>query len=190
MRELQIIKASSRLNHKSLAVILILVLAISTGVATVIYFQSSRSESSSSPSSATASSGLVDGLRLSITLEGNKTKYSQGEVVNITFAVINESKRTQMFINENGNATFNFVVYNSSDVPIYSELFGAIAPLNASERLGPNQDFTSTLSWPQESLIGGFSQVPPGGYYIIGETGNNTPHELETARLNITILNE
>jgi hypothetical protein len=171
-----------------LAIGLVVVLAISIGIVATIYFQNQSIHSKSS-SSAYSSSGITDGLQLSITLQDNKTVYSLGEQVNMTLTVTNVSNKTQTFVNLNANASLNYVVYNSNDTLIYQELFGAVPPQNGSVVLAPNENFTQTLDWPQQNIEQQFHQVPPGEYCIIGVTGVNTPHKLQTARLNITIVN-
>ena len=138
-----------------LAISLLIVLAISVGIVAAVYFQSQSIQSKSS-SIASASSGITQGLQLSIALQGNKTRYSLGELVNITLTVANVSNKTQTFVNLNANASLNYVVYNSTDELIYQELFGAVPPQNGTVELAPNENFTQTHTGHSKTLNNNF----------------------------------
>lgn len=148
------------------------------------------SKSSSGTSSLTSFSGISGGLQMSISLEANKTKYSLGEEVVITFLVMNVGNQTQMFVNQNSNASLNFVVYSRAGTLVYENLFGPVPMLNSSVTLSPNGNYTESFGWAQYSnRESGFPQVPAGNYYIVGVTGANPPYMFQTDRLNITIGN-
>jgi hypothetical protein len=174
---------------RNLAIALALIIAVLISIAYVT-LTSNLLQSNTLNSSTAASSGVKDGLQLSITLEANKTRYELGEELGITFAVTNVSNQTIAFINQNNNSSFNFQVYNSTGDPVYWWFLGAHPVFNASITLAPNENYNETFSWNQISdLTRGFPQVPAGNYYIIGETGDNPPYTLQTDRLNITITN-
>ncbi len=136
--------------------------------------------------STVAVSGVMNGFQLSISID--KTQYSSGEDVNITCAITNVSNQTLNFINQNGNLSFNFQVYNSTNYEVYSWLLGAYPLVNATVSLAPNENYTQTLIWTQEADNSrGFPQAPTGAYSIIGDLGERLPYQLQTTPLNITI---
>jgi hypothetical protein len=57
--------------------------------------------------------------------------------------------------------------------------------INETVTLAPKENYTQTLNWSQETQ--GLSQVTAGAYHILGDIGENTPYQLETAPLAITI---
>jgi hypothetical protein len=137
-------------------------------------------------SSLSASSSVNNGFQLTIALK--TTSYTKGENIPIAFAITNVSNQTLNFTNTNGDSNFNFQVYDNANKQVYSWLHGEYALVNDTIPLAPNESFSQTLNWPQENdLSGGFPQVPSGTYHIIGEVGANTPYQLQTPPLNITI---
>ena len=137
-------------------------------------------------SSLSASSSVQNGFQLTIVLK--TTSYTKGENIPIAFAITNLSNQTLNFTNTNGDSNFNFQIYDKANKQVYSWIHGAYALVNDTISLAPNESFSQTLNWPQENdLSGGFPQVPSGIYYIIGEVGTNTPYQLQTQPLNITI---
>ena len=140
--------------------------------------------------SLSVSSSVSNGYQLTISLEANKTQYAKNEAVPITFTVTNVSNQTQNFTNTNGNANFNFQIYDNANKQVYSWIHGAYPQTNATIPLPPSETYRQTLNWSQDNDVsGGFSQVQAGAYYIVGEVGANTPYQLQTQPLNITITN-
>ena len=126
-------------------------------------------------------------LQLSITLHTINTQYKSGESVPITFTITN-SKQSINFFNTYVSSNFNFQVYNSSDSKIYSWLLGAYPLTNETIALGPQESYSKTLDWSQDSNMGTLShQVPAGTYYLVGEIGENIPYQLQTSQLKLTI---
>lgn len=157
---------------------LITLLILASAILGIRHFVSAQSN--------TAVSGVSDGFQLSISVD--KTQYSSGEDVNVTCAITNVSDQTLNFINQNGNSSFDFQVYNSTNNQVYSWFMGAYPLVNATVSLAPNESYTQTLVWTQESDNSrGFPQVPSGAYYIIGDLGEHLSYPLQTEPLNITI---
>ena len=153
-------------------------------------------------SNATAVSAVTNGLQLSITLTADKTTYSIGEEVEITFTVANVSNQTLSFVNQNGDSNFNFQVYNSTNNAVFSWQFGAYPPDNWNITLAPNENYTQNLIWGQQTFPSPYlPKISSGAYFIIGELGyantyagyvytypiQTTPPNFQTAPLNITI---
>jgi hypothetical protein len=137
-------------------------------------------------SNLSASSSVKDGLQLTISL--TTTSFAKGDNIPIAFSIKNVGNQTLNFINTNGDANFNFQIYNSANDEVYSWIHGAYPSTNATMPLALNETFSQTLNWNQQSdLKNGFPQVPTGTYQIIGEIGANTPYQLQTQPLNITI---
>lgn len=171
-----------RKRNKILIGLVIVILVVSLASAWLILFSNLAS------SSLSVSSSVSNGFQLSITLEANRTSYTKGENIPITFTITNVNNQTQNFTNTNGNADFNFQIYNSANNEVYSWIHGAYPLTNTTVPLAPNEIYSQTLIWSQiNDVTGGFSQVPSGTYQIIGEIGANTPYQLQTQSLNITI---
>ncbi len=136
--------------------------------------------------SLSASSSVSNGFQLTITLK--TTTFTKGENIPITLTITNIGNLTQNFTNANGNADFNFQIYDRSNKEVYSWIHGAYPLTNGTVTIAPNGTYRQTLNWAQnEDVSSGFSPVPSGTYYIIGEIGANTPYQLQTKPLNITI---
>jgi hypothetical protein len=160
-----------------LVIVVVAVLAAST---LLLLFSNPASSNQS------VSSSVKDGFQLTLTLTTNS--FSKGDNIPLTFKVTNVSNQTLNFINKNGDANFNFQVYDNQNQEVYSWMHGTYPQTNASMPLDPNDSFSQTLNWHQESnLTNGFPQVPTGTYHIIGEIGANQPYQLQTPPLNITI---
>jgi hypothetical protein len=134
--------------------------------------------------------GEEAGLELTMTVE--KTEYSLGEPINITFAVTNISNQTitvdesdhnfDFYIFNNMNSTFynnmdNITYFTSivlSNTTVYWYQYGRIqipleipSPLSAGESLKETlvwgQTYSTPLVEPDENVA-----VSPGTYYIVG----------------------
>ena len=137
-------------------------------------------------SSLSASSSVNNGFQLTIALK--TMSYTKGENIPIAFGITNVSNQTLNFTNTNGNADFNFQIYDRSNKEVYSWIRGAYPLTNGTVTIAPNGTYSQTLNWAQdEDVSSGFSPVPSGAYYIIGEVGANAPYQLQTQPLNITI---
>ncbi len=174
---------------KLLTVILTAILAVSVVSAWAVFdITAAQTKSKLDPPAENLSSfsSISDGFQLSITLQANKTQYASGETVPITFAITNTGSQTANFTNQNGNANFNFQVYNSTNNKVYSWSFGAYPLTNLTLPLAPGENYTQTLNWPEINFPS-FNQVSSGAYYVIGEVGEIPPYQLQTKPLNITI---
>ena len=164
--------------------LVIVILVISLVSAWLILF------SIPAPSNLSSSSRVSNGLQLTITLESSKTSYVKGEVVPVTFTIKNLTNQTLNFNNTNGDADFNFQIYDNANKQVYSWIHGAYPQTNATIPLPPSETYRQTLNWSQDNDVsGGFSQVQAGAYYIVREVGANTSYQLQTQPLNITITN-
>jgi hypothetical protein len=171
-----------RKRNRVLIGLVIIILVVSLASAWLILFSTPAS------SSLSASSSVSHGFQLTITLDANTTQYTKGETVPITFTVTNLANQTQNFTNTNGNADFNFQIYDRSNKEVYSWIHGAYPLTNGTVTIAPNGTYSQTLNWAQdEDVSSGFSPVPSATYYIIGEIGANTPYQLQTQPLDITI---
>jgi hypothetical protein len=162
-----------------LIILAIVTLVILSASASLVLFFSPVS------SSLSASSGVKNGFQLTVTIK--TISYSKGDNIPITFMVTNVSNQALNFTNTNGNANFNFQIYNSANERVYSWLHGAYPLTNVTIQLAPNETYSQTLIWSQiNDTTDGFAQVPSGTYQIIGDIGA-IPYQLQTQILNITI---
>ena len=177
------------MNRKNKILIGALTLILTISTISFLVFASNdfqtKAELDQSATNLTSVSRVKDGLKLSITLQENKTQYTSGETVPITFTLTNVSNQTINF-NQNGDSNFNFQVYNSTNNKVYSRSFDAYAVTNATICLAPGENYTQTFNW-QEISFPDFSQVSSGTYYIIGDVGEISPYQLQTSSLKITI---
>jgi hypothetical protein len=169
-------------------VVLVVALTILAVVAAVAGLNLSMHRQPNQQMSTSAVSSVKNGLQLAISVE--TTQYISGDsnIVPITFTITNVSNQSLNFTNLNGNSNFNFQVYNSKHEVIYAWELGAYPLVNASVPLTPNENYTRTLVWSQQSSSPSI-QVSTGSYQIIGDIGENTPYQFQTAPLNITITN-
>jgi DNA-binding HxlR family transcriptional regulator len=178
-----------KVGLKPVVVLLTVLLITSSAIAIYEYNQTLILEKGSlSPQILTSYGSVNNGLQLSITLHSGKTQYKIGEVVPITFTINNVSNQTLTFTNVNGNANFNFQVYNGNNKEVYSWVLGSYPLTNASIPLNPNGSYAQTLNWNSEVNLSGFSQAKAGVYYITGVIGENQPFEVQTTPLAITII--
>jgi len=128
----------------------------------------------------------VDGLELTMAIE--KTQYVLGEPINITLTIINISNQTINF-NHSGQ-DFDFLVNNDTNNIIYQwskdrafAMFIMIMPLK------PQENLTGTYTWQQTSNYQPQqeTQVSPGTYNIVGETGPT--YGLQTPPIQVIIVN-
>jgi hypothetical protein len=150
--------------------------------------------------------GVGDSAGLELTMTVEKTEYSLGEPINITFAVTNISNQT-ITVGESGQNQFDFYIFNnmnssffdnityftsivSSNTTVYWYQMGICqlnlavnAPLGAGESLTQSvvwgQTYGSPLVPPDENVA-----VPPGTYYIVG-----IAMAMKTPPLQVTIDN-
>jgi hypothetical protein len=169
-----------RKRNRVLIGLVIIILVVSMASAWLILFSNPAS------SSLSASSSVSNGFQLTITLK--TTTFTKGETIPIAFTITNRGNLTLNFTNTNGNADFNFQIYDRSNKEVYSWIHGAYPLTNNTVTIAPNGTYSQTLNWAQdEDVSSGFSPVPSGTYHIIGEIGTNTPYKLQTTQLNITI---
>ena len=137
------------------------------------------------------------GLQLTMTLQ--KTNYSLGEPVNMTFTITNISNQT-ILLSQYAAYRFGFIVYNGTNNNIYQTSLNF--PLYPNNPGGPDiipfplnaaESFTETLVWGQTCNNTIYSEgvpVSPGIYYIVGQTGyifNMNGLTIETTPLQIVI---
>ncbi len=128
---------------------------------------------------------VTDGLELTMAIE--KTYYVLGEPINITLTITNISNQTINFTHTGYD--FDFLVYNDTNNIIYQwskgrafPMFIMIMPLN------PLENITGTYVWQQTSnnQSNQDTQVSPGTYNIVGETGPT--YGLQTTPIQVTII--
>jgi hypothetical protein len=175
-------------------VVLFSVLAALLGVG-IVYglsyeFKPAKSAQTLPTSVSVEGVGDLAGLELTMTLE--KTEYTLGEPINITFAVTNISNQTITFsespqnfdcyIFDNMNSTFynnmNNISYMRSILLSNTTVYWwqsarKIQPIEWSASLNAGESLTESLVWgqtyssplvlPDEDVA-----VPPGTYYIVG----------------------
>ena len=137
------------------------------------------------------------GLQLTMTLQ--KTNYSLGEPVNMTFTITNISNQT-ILLSQYAAYQFGFIVYNGTNNNIYqTSLNFPLYPNNPGGldiipfSLNAEESFTETLVWGQTCNNTAASEgvpVSPGTYYIVGQTGyifNMNGLTIETTPLQIVI---
>jgi hypothetical protein len=174
------VNAMRRRNWVLIGLVIAVMVVLLTPIALLLF------SNPASPSNLSTFSSIKNGFQLTLTLKA--TSYTKGDNIPITFTVTNAANQTQNFTNKNGDANFNFQVYDSANNEVHSWIHGAYPMTNATMPLAPNESFSQTLNWPQiNDLTGGFPQVPSGTYRVIGEIGANTPYQLQTPPLNITI---
>ena len=137
------------------------------------------------------------GLQLTMTLQ--KTNFSFGEPVNMTFTMANISNQT-INIGQYADYRFGFKVYNDTSNSIYQTSLNF--PLYLGNPGGPpifpfllnaEESFTETLVWGQTCNNTAFSEGVPvslGTYYIVGQTGyifNINGLTIETTPIQIVI---
>jgi hypothetical protein len=152
--------------------------------------------------------GDLAGLEFTMTLE--KTEYSLGEPINVTFAITDISNQTisfsesaqnfDFYIFDNMNSTFlnnmdnisymGSILFSNVTVYWYQE-YRIQLPLEVSESLNAGESLTETFVWGQ--TYGSFLVPPdedvavsPGTYYIVGLF---LEHHLRTTPLQVIIDN-
>jgi hypothetical protein len=123
--------------------------------------------------------GSADGLQLTMALE--KTEYTLGEPVNITFTITNISSQT-ISLSHYGAGAFNmfeFRVYNDTNDSIWSLIYPVYpynpgGPIVTVTLLNAKESLTGVLVWGQTCNNMAFSEGVPvssGTYYIVGQIG-------------------
>jgi hypothetical protein len=176
-------------------VILFSVLAALLGVGIVygLTYELKPAKSAQTLPTSVSVEGVGDSAGLELTMTVEKTEYSLGEAINITFAVINISNQT-ITVGESGKNQFDFYIFNNmnstfldnmdnityftsivwSNTTVYWYQMGIIqlnlavmAPLGAGESLTQSvvwgQTYCTPLVPPDENVA-----VSPGTYYIVG----------------------
>jgi hypothetical protein len=139
--------------------------------------------------------GVDDGLQLTMTLE--KTEYSPGEPVNMSFTLTNINNQTTT-IEFSAYNDFDFRVYNGTNSTLYqwsNRWIGVAVPqviwvdaLKAGESLSEN------LVWNQTCYNTGLSEgvpVSPGEYNIVGQIGSvisGKNSTIQTTPIQVTIV--
>jgi len=139
-----------------------------------------------------------NGLQLTMTLE--KTEYSLGEPISMTFTITNISNQTMSLLHYGVGAfnMFEFRVYNDTDNSVWSQIYPVFAvnpggPIVASTLLNPEESLTGVLVWEQTCNNTAFSEGVPvssGTYYIVGQIGPIFMNGLtiETTPVQVTIV--
>jgi hypothetical protein len=178
----------SKLGLKPVVFLLVALLVVTSAIAAYEYNTAISLRKEIHVSIFTSFSKIEDGLQLSITLQEEKTQYSAGEIAPITFTITNVSNQTLAFTDLNGNATFNFQIFNGTNTEVYSWIYGAYPQSNSTVPLGPGGNYAETLNWDTENNFF-VSQITSGTYSIVGELGGFPPYQLQTAPLKVTITN-
>ncbi len=174
------------MNRKLIVVLSTIFLVIILSFA--LYFVQNNYFSSSSADKTVALSNVDQGLQLSVTLQANKTRFAQGEVVNMTFTLTNISNQTVNVINLNNFSFFNFYIYDNRNNLVGARNIGAAGIQNITIHLAPKENYAENIQWRQ----GGFwdtnpPQLPIGLYHLNGFVDDNATYNLRTEPLNITI---
>ena len=88
-----------------------------------------------------AFSNVDQGLQLSVTLQANKTRFAQGEIVNMTFTLTNISNQTVNVINLNNFSFFNFYIYDNKNNLVGARNIGAAGMQNITIHLAPKENY-------------------------------------------------
>jgi hypothetical protein len=112
---------------------------------------------------------VVDGLRLTMALQ--RSTFKTGELINITFTVMNIGSQTVECTRS--LPEFDIIVYNSSNSNLYQWTSDkAFSTIVLETSLDPGDSYTSILDWPQtcNQTVYNNERVPvsPGQYSIIG----------------------
>jgi hypothetical protein len=130
--------------------------------------------------------GVNETIGLELTMRLEKTDYSPGEPVNITFTLTNISNQT---INLQMTAwTFDFQVLNGTNHVIFQYSTSQIFPFVVwNVQIAPGENLTLVEVWPQRcnSTVG--VAVSPGTYYIVGQIYPLGNIILQTSPLQITV---
>ena len=125
---------------------------------------------------------------LELTLSLEKTVYNVGEPVTVTLTITNVSNQNVSFTHT--GMDFDFLVYNDFNSLIYQWSIGKAFPQFVTIiSLKPGENVTATYVWSQTSNIPmstGAAQVPPGTYFIVGESSPR--YGLQTAPTQVTII--
>ena len=165
-------------------VILLSVLTILVGVG-VVYAISYEFKPQNSIQTFPTAEGVNEQFGLHLTMTLQKTEYSLGEPINITLTITNIGNQTITYTYGAGQWRFDFRVYNGTNNAIYHwsdgrPFFWELEPIT----LNPGESLTSgspPYIWQQTrnngpdpsppSLSPDATQVDPGTYYIVGQTG-------------------
>jgi hypothetical protein len=112
----------------------------------------------------------ADEIHLDLTMTVEKTDYSLGEPINVTLTVTNISNQTIDFLY--GASSFDFLVYNNNGFVYQWSSFRIFPMFVVNRPLGPGENITNVLTWPQTCNVTESSQgfpVAPGAYYLLGE---------------------
>jgi hypothetical protein len=140
------------------------------------------------------------GLKLTMTLE--KTLYTLGEPINITLTIANISNRTITYAYAALGWRFYFRVYTDTNKSIYHWSVNKAFPWTLDYiTLNPGKTLTGYYIWDQTwndlsvPPYPNSTQVDPGIYYIVGQTGNivqvngkDIGGVIETTPIQITII--
>jgi hypothetical protein len=141
----------------------------------------------------TTTDDVKDGIRFTMSLQ--KTTFTLGEPVNITFTVTNISNQNKTFRPQVWD--FDFLVYDQSNHCIFDRLLFLsfyISFLNMT--LSPLSNFTRFLVWRQTYKQTGENpngvQAPQGRYFIVGyydnEFFNSSLNLLKTNPLEVQVV--
>lgn len=114
----------------------------------------------------------------------DKTIYSQGETVNLTFSVSNVGRDT-IPLTFGSTQQYDFSASVSGSLVWRWSQGRVFAPVILPGRLAPGQTITYRESWNQKSNSG--FQVPPGSYVMQGILTNIPPPTVPSASTAITI---
>jgi hypothetical protein len=116
--------------------------------------------------------GVNEQLGLQLTMTLQKTNYSLGEPVNMTFTITNISNQTIGLYQYGGPSDmFEFQVYNDTNNSVWSLIFPFYPGVDIpAVSLNSEESLTGVLLW--EQMCNNTAPVPvsPGTYYIVGQT--------------------
>jgi hypothetical protein len=135
--------------------------------------------------------GVNDTAGLELTVQVEKTMYSPGEPVNITFTLTNISNQTINF--PMAAWAFDFEVFDDMNHSVFQYSASQIFPqVIWNVFINPGENLTAFLVWPQMRNTTAFNAgvpVSPGTYYIVGLIWEGDQIIVRTSPLQITCLN-
>ena len=117
-----------------------------------LYFVQNNYFSPSSVDKTVAFSNVDHGLQLSVTLQANKTRFVQGEVVNMTFTLTNVSNQTLNVSNLNSFSFFNFYIYDNKNNLVGARNIGAAPTQNVTINLPAKENYTENIQWDKAAF--------------------------------------
>jgi len=174
---------------------IVLVACLAGGIAAYTLMMNEKSNAISSLNyGACVARGVSEQLGLQLTMILQKTYFSLGEPVTLTFTITNISNQTINLFHYGVGAfdMFEFQVYNDTDnsvssliYPVYP--FNPGGPIITTTLLNSEESLTGALVW--EQMCNNMVPVSTGTYYVVGQIGPIFANGLtiETTQIQIVI---